>query len=93
MSQNGLKGCGINIAYGLVKYDLGDSLLRAAKMHYDDAAALASFLIDWRVELQTLLCTNPDSHIGWQCKSVADNICETFPLPHVVLAYTHPLTS
>jgi hypothetical protein len=93
MSQNGLKGCGINIAYGLAKYGLGDSLLRAAKMHYDDAAALASFLVDWRVELQTLLRTDPDGHIGRQCKSVADNIRETFPLPHVVLAYTHPLTS
>jgi hypothetical protein len=51
ISQNGLKGCSINIAYGLAKYDLGDSLLRAVKMHYDNAVALASFLIDWQVEL------------------------------------------
>lgn len=62
-------------------------------MHHDDGTMLADFLVDWRTELRTLLQTDPDGHIGQQYKSIANNVCETFPSPEVVLAYTHPLTS
>jgi hypothetical protein len=62
--QNGLKGCGINVAYGLAKYDLGESLLKAAKWHHNDVTKLANFLVGWRAELRWLLRTDPDGHIG-----------------------------
>jgi Holliday junction resolvase YEN1 len=54
---------------------------------------LTDFLVDWRTELRTLLRTDPDGHIGQQCKSLANNVCEMFPSPQVVLLYTHPFTS
>ena len=54
---------------------------------------LVDFLADWRTELRTLLRTDPDGHIGQRCKSLANNVCETFPSPQVILAYTHPFTS
>ena len=91
--QNGLKGCGSKVAYGLAKYGLGDSLLDAAKMHHDDEAKLADFLNDWREELRTLLHTDPDGYIGRRSTSIAKNIHNNFPIPQVILAYTHPLTS
>jgi holliday junction resolvase YEN1 len=91
--QIGLKGCGINVAYGLAKYDLRESLLKAEKWHHDDPAALAKFLVDWRAELRQLLHTDPDGHIGRRCSTLANRVSEDFPDVPVIFAYTHPLTS
>jgi Holliday junction resolvase YEN1 len=79
--------------YGLAKYDLGESLLKAAKWHHDDVTALVSFLVDWRAELRWLLRTDPDGHIGRQCSALANSVPEDFPNVPVIFAYTHPLTS
>jgi Holliday junction resolvase YEN1 len=92
-TQDGIKGCGINVAYGLAQYDIADSLLSGASSHHDNPTAFTEFLSDWRMELQMLLHTDPDGYIGRQCKVIADNVDEAFPDPDIVLAYTHPLTS
>jgi hypothetical protein len=62
-------------------------------MHHDDAILFADFLVDWRRELQVLLCTDPEGFIGRRCNSIADKVPKTFPPPQVILAYTHLLTS
>jgi Holliday junction resolvase YEN1 len=83
--------CGRNIAYGVARYGLGDTLLQAAEtMHQCD---LIEFLFGWREDLRDVLRHDPKGYIGHKCMSLATSITDTFPSTEILVAYVAPLTS
>jgi holliday junction resolvase YEN1 len=88
--QAGLVGFGPQIALGLARSGLGDSLLQAAR---GAQSALPAFLSQWREDVRHQLRTDPGDHIGRKYVGLADQVVNTFPNMDVLSAYVYPLTS
>ncbi|KIJ23865.1 hypothetical protein M422DRAFT_72490 [Sphaerobolus stellatus SS14] len=89
--QQGIDGCGINVAHALARAGFGDSLLEAARS--SNSGALAAFLPTWRQALRHELTTNASGFATRKSPSVAKRITEDFPRLDVLRCYTHPITS
>lgn len=70
---------------------LGDRLLHAAQTLSD--AALSTFLVAWRAQLQEELSTNKSQVLSSRAIAAANAISEDFPNINVVLQYAKPVTS
>jgi hypothetical protein len=89
--MQGLTGCGVQTALGVVKYGLGTTLCAAARVNSD--AEFASFLVGWRDQLRQILQIDPCNLIGRRNPLCARNITDTFPDVKVLHAYLNPLSS
>ncbi len=87
----GLKGCGIEIGYGLTRYGLGDQLLHRV---YDnpDLDTLPTALSDWRTSLRHHLQNDPSKYIEHRHPALARAVHDDFPQPAVLSHYVRPIT-
>ncbi|KAF9223038.1 hypothetical protein BS17DRAFT_706906 [Gyrodon lividus] len=89
--NEGIQGCGINIAHGLSQYKLGKALLDAfLKMQRSE---FTCFFHGWRNDLWQVLDTDPDGFLGRKYTKLAGMIPDSFPDYSVLKIYTKPLTT
>ena len=94
VSQRGLPGCTVDIAFRMTQYGLGSSLLGAAsRLQF---AEFMSFHAKWRKELCDMLERDPQRHLGrtyYKLAEVIEKERPEFPNPAVLATYLLPLTS
>ncbi|KIJ23890.1 hypothetical protein M422DRAFT_56656 [Sphaerobolus stellatus SS14] len=90
--KKGLPGCGVEIAYGLAKSGLGDSLLAASK--HLTGKELKVFIKQWRQELSNELATNASGKNHAKFPKLATAVQKVaFPSIRALKFYTSPVVS
>ncbi|EIW76723.1 hypothetical protein CONPUDRAFT_146515 [Coniophora puteana RWD-64-598 SS2] len=90
-NTDGLARCGPQIAAGLARAGLGDTLLEAAETK--TRPELKQFLDGWREQLRQELRTNASGCLGTKKPALAKQIPDAFPDVDVLLSYVRPVTS
>jgi hypothetical protein len=89
--MQGLTGCGVQTALGVVKYGLGTTLCAAARVN--GGVEFANFLVGWRDHLRQILRMDPRNLIGRRNPLCAQNVTDAFPDVEVLHAYLNPSSS
>ena len=94
LKQDGICGCGIDIARKLARYGLGDALLEAATT-LPLVEFVTIFCVKWCNEVCQTLILDPLGILQHKHRELALTIQTTtdFPSPFVIASYLGPLTS
>ena len=94
LEQDGIHGCGIDIAQKLAHYGLGDTLLQAATT-LPILEFVMIFCVKWRNEVCQTLTLDPLGILQRKYRELAHTIQMTmdFPNPFAIANYLGPLTS
>ena len=92
--QDGVRGCGIDIAKKLARYGLGDTLLKAATT-LPLVEFVTIFRVKWRDEVCQTLTLDPLGILQRKYRDLALTIqmSTDFPNPFTIASYLCPLTS
>lgn len=91
--NQGLVGCGTQIAHGLSQYGLGKELLTVATQFQHNDIARNQALAVWRSSVQEYLRTDPLGYLGRRYPSLANIFPADFPDSVVLDQYINPVTS
>ena len=93
IEQDGIRGCGIDIAQKLARYGLGDALLKAATTL--PLEFVTTFCVKWRNEVCQTLVLDPLGILQRKHRELALTIqtMTDFPSPFIIASYLGPLTS
>jgi hypothetical protein len=89
--QTGLSGCGLEIAFRLTRYSLGESLVNAVQ--HESAVDFCKFLTGWRSDLCNILACDPAGFLGRRYPRLAKAVPDDFPDINILVQYVGPLTS
>ncbi|KAH9840013.1 PIN domain-like protein [Rhodofomes roseus] len=89
--EGGLPGFGPRVALGLARYQFGETLCQAVRMHWH--GDLSQVLSDWRNNMRQTLCSDPQNLLGRRYHRLSTQIPDTFPNPDIIDSYIHPVTS
>ncbi|KAK7041337.1 hypothetical protein R3P38DRAFT_2512640, partial [Favolaschia claudopus] len=89
--DEGVRGCGANIAHGLAKCAFGQQL-RHILVSYAGTRRTVELAV-WREHLRAELKTNTSKLLGKKQRKLAECIPDPFPNSRVVDLYTNPYTS
>ena len=94
LEQDGIRGCGIDIAQKLARYGLGDALLEAATS-LPLLEFVTTFCIEWRNKVCHALISDPLGILQRRHRELALTIqmMTDFPSPFIIASYLGPLTS
>ena len=94
LGQDGIRGCGIDIAQKLARYGLGDALLEAATT-LPLLEFVTTFCVKWRNEVCQTLISDPLGILQRRYRELALTIqmMLDFPSPFIIASYLGPLTS
>ena len=93
IEQDGIRGCGIDIAQKLARYGLGDALLKAATSL--PLEFVTTFCVKWCNEVCQTLVLDPLGILQRKHRELALTIqtMTDFPSPFIIASYLGPLTS
>ena len=94
LKQDGIRGCGIDIARKLACYGLGDALLEAATT-LPLVEFVTTFCVKWHNEVCQTLILDPLGILQRKHRELALTIqmMTDFPSPFIIASYLAPLTS